>query len=53
LKFGENREWRLIEKLAVDIADYLLAEFHPLQVTVEVKKRIIPETDYVAVKLTR
>lgn len=53
LHFGDRREWRLIEKLAADIADCLLAEFHPLQVTVEIKKRILPETDYVAVKVTR
>jgi 7,8-dihydroneopterin aldolase/epimerase/oxygenase len=53
LHFGEGREWRLIEKLALDIADCLLAEFHPLQVVIEIKKRIIPETDYVAVKVLR
>src|SRR5436305_6941043 len=27
LKFGENREWRLIEKLVEDIATILLTEF--------------------------
>jgi 7,8-dihydroneopterin aldolase/epimerase/oxygenase len=53
LKLGEGREWKLIEKLAADIADVILAEFKPQAVTVEVKKFIIPQTRYVAVALTR
>ena len=53
LKFGENREWKLIEKLAADIAGFILAEFKPLAVTVEVKKFIIPESRHVAVTLTQ
>jgi dihydroneopterin aldolase len=43
LKFGAGREWRLIEKLAVDIADMVLGEFKPQGVLVEVKKSTIPE----------
>src|SRR5271169_482787 len=38
LKFGERRSWKLIEKLAANIADHVLTEFQPQQVTVEVKK---------------
>jgi dihydroneopterin aldolase len=53
LKFGEGREWKLIEKLAADIADLILAEFKPPAVTVEVKKFIIPQARHVAVSLTR
>jgi 7,8-dihydroneopterin aldolase/epimerase/oxygenase len=53
LRFGEGREWRLIEKLASDIAAMVLREFHPREVSVEIKKRILPETDFVAVRLTR
>ncbi|SRR5258706_13429539 len=53
LKFGEGREWKLIEKLAADIADLILAEFKPCAVTVEVKKFIIPQARHVAVSLTR
>ncbi len=53
LKFGESREWKLIEKLAADIAGLILAEFKPPAVTVEVKKFIIPQARYVAVSLTR
>ena len=53
LKFGEGREWKLIEKLAADIADTVLAEFKPLSVLVEVKKFIIPEARYVSVSMKR
>ncbi|MEJ0088909.1 MAG: dihydroneopterin aldolase [Limisphaerales bacterium] len=53
LKFGAGREWKLIEKLAADIADTVMAEFKPLSVLVEVKKFIIPEARYVAVSLRR
>ena len=53
LKFGAGREWKLIEKLAADIADTILAEFKPLAVSVEVKKFIIPEARHVSVSLTR
>ena len=53
LKFGEGREWKLIEKLAADIAGLILAEFKPQAVTVEVKKFIIPQARHVAVSLTR
>ena len=37
LKFGDGRSWKLIEKLAVDLADVILAEFRPQAVAVEVK----------------
>jgi len=53
LKLGEGREWKLIEKLAADVADLILAEFKPPAVTVEVKKFVIPQARFVAVSLTR
>ena len=53
LKFGEGREWKLIEKLASDIADTVLKEFKPQSVFVEVKKFIIPQARYVSVSLLR
>jgi dihydroneopterin aldolase len=53
LKFGGGREWRLIEKLAADIAGVILAEFKPQSVTVEVKKFILPQARYVSVWLAR
>lgn len=53
LKFGEGREWRLIEKLAEDIAKLLLAEFQPTRVRVEVKKFIIPQAKHISVAIER
>src|SRR5438477_11443502 len=53
LGFGEGRSWKLLEKLAADIAEMLLTGFDPSAVSVEVKKFIIPEARFVAVRLTR
>ena len=53
LKFGQGRSWRLIEKLAADIADFVLKRYQPKQVQVEVKKFVIPQARYVAVALAR
>ena len=53
LKFGEGRSWKLIEKLATDIANTILIEFKPAAVTVEVKKFIIPEARHVAVSISK
>jgi len=53
LKFGEGVHWKLIETLAVDIAQMILEEFGPRSVTVEVKKFILPQTRYVSTRITR
>jgi 7,8-dihydroneopterin aldolase/epimerase/oxygenase len=53
LKFGENREWKLIEKLAEDIANIILTEFRPAHIRVEIKKFIIPETKHISVIINR
>jgi 7,8-dihydroneopterin aldolase/epimerase/oxygenase len=53
LKLGDGRSWKLIEKLAADIADMILAEFKPADVTVEVKKFVIPQARHVSVSLTK
>jgi 7,8-dihydroneopterin aldolase/epimerase/oxygenase len=53
LKFGEGKSWKLIEKLAADIADLVLAEFKPQSVSVEMKKFIIPQARFVSVSLTK
>jgi len=53
LRFGEGRSWKLLEKLASDIAGLILVEFTPDIVSVEVKKFIISEARHVAVQLTR
>jgi len=53
LTLGDGAEWELIETLAVDIADVVRDEFGVPRVTVEVKKFIIPQARYVAVRVTR
>ena len=53
LKFGEGREWKLIEKLASDITDTVLKEFKPQSVSVEVKKFIIPQARHVSVQIKK
>jgi 7,8-dihydroneopterin aldolase/epimerase/oxygenase len=53
LVYGEGRSWKLIEKLAVDLAELMLREFGATSVRVEVKKFIIPEAAYVSVTVER
>jgi len=53
LGLGKSRQWKLIETLAVEIAELVLREFKPAHVSVEVKKFIIPEARHVAVKVNR
>ncbi|MEY2465734.1 MAG: 7,8-dihydroneopterin aldolase/epimerase/oxygenase [Verrucomicrobiota bacterium] len=53
LKYGEGRSWKLLEKLAANIADLIMAEFKPQAVIVEVKKFPIPQARFVSVSLTR
>jgi dihydroneopterin aldolase len=53
LTLGEGRHWRLIETLAEEIAGWVLHDFGPGWVAVEVKKFIIPEAGYVAVRIRR
>jgi dihydroneopterin aldolase len=44
---------RLIETLAADLAACVLTEFAALAVEITIKKRILPQTDHVAVRLFR
>lgn len=53
LKFGQNRSWKLLEKLASNIADMILSQYHAQAVLVEAKKFIIPQARYVSVSLTK
>jgi len=53
LHFGEGRSWKIIEKLANDIADKVLMEFQPQAITVEVKKFPIPQAAHVSVSLSK
>lgn len=53
LHIGDCRSWNLIETLASDIAGLILEDFGARQVRVEVRKFIIPEARYVAVRINR
>ncbi len=53
LGFGDGRSWKLIETLAVDLANLVLAETPAAAVSVEVKKFILPETRHVSVRVER
>src|ERR1043166_6321300 len=53
LSFGDGRQWRLLETLAAEIAQMIVQEFGAIKVSVEVKKFIIPQADYVSVRVTR
>lgn len=53
IKYGEGRNWKLLEKLVANVAELVLAKFRPQAVTVEIKKFTIPQARYVSVTLTR
>ena len=53
LKFGQDRSWKLIEKVATDIADMILGEHRPESVTVTVKKFVVPQAHHVSVSVTQ
>ncbi len=48
-----ERPRRLIETLAADMATCILTEFQAIGVTIDLRKRILPDTDHVAVRLVR
>ena len=52
-RLAESPPRRLIETLAREIAGMLLAEFPARRAEVEVRKFILPETEYVAVRCVR
>ena len=53
LKFGEDRSWKLLEKLVANVADFILTQYRPRAVVVEVKKFVIPQARYVSVTLSK
>ena len=53
VSFGVGKEWRLLERLAHDLALWILRRFGGERVTVEAKKFILPNARHVAVRLTR
>jgi FolB domain-containing protein len=53
LGFGDGRNWKLIETLAVDLAAMILSECKAERVTVEVKKFVLPKAAWVSVRVQR
>jgi len=53
LKYGDGRNWKIIEKLATNLADFILARYKPHAVAVEVKKFPIPQARHVSVTVTK
>jgi len=53
LKFGEGNSWKLLERLAAELAEFILAKYRPGSVSVEIKKFIIPEARHIAVSCVR
>lgn len=53
LKYGETHSWRLLERLASNLADFIMIDFKPERLTLEVKKFPIPQARYVSVMVTR
>ena len=53
LAYGKGRSWKLLERLVWGLADFILAEYQPQSVFVEVKKSPLPQARHVAVSLTR
>jgi dihydroneopterin aldolase len=53
LSLGKGRSWKLLETLAVHIAEMVLRDFGPRRVHVEIKKFIIPEARHVSVRISR
>ena len=52
-KFVEPRRDKLIETLADAVARHLLEAFEIRKITIELRKYILPETEFVSVTVTR
>ena len=52
-ELAASKPRRLIETLAGEMAECVISEFHAVGVTVDLRKRILPETDHVAVRVVR
>lgn len=52
-ELAAERPRRLIETLAADMAACVLGEFGAAWVTIDLRKKILPETDHVAVRVVR
>lgn len=52
-ELAAERPRRLIETLAAEMAVCVMKEFQAVGVTLDLRKRILPDTDHVAVRLVR
>ena len=52
-ELASSRPRRLIETLASELAEMLVSEFRARRAEVEVRKFVVPNTDYVAVRCLR
>lgn len=52
-QFGDDCHWQLIETVAVDLAEMIQAEFGTREISIEVKKFVIPAARFVSVRTTR
>ena len=50
---GAQSRWKLIESLAQEIATRILAEFDVQSLQIELRKYILPDTNFVAVRIAR
>ena len=53
LGFGDGRSWKLIETVAIALAEMILREFKPEAASVVVKKFVLPEARWVSVRVRR
>jgi FolB domain-containing protein len=53
LKFGEDRSWKLLEKITSNVADLLLLKYKAQSASVQVKKFTIPQARWVSVSMTK
>ena len=53
MKFGEGHSWKLIERLASNIADKILIDYNPEAVLVEIKKFALQNAHHVSVTFTK
>lgn len=52
-RFVSDRQDKLIETLAHEMAEHLLSNFELARVELELRKFVLPETKYVAARVTR
>lgn len=53
IEWGNHREWKLIETVASHIAEWVLRDFQPARVEIQIKKFILPDTQFVGVSIER